>query len=755
MAISWGTAITSGIHAYRLGHEITQSPTKVSGSTASVTVTARLYLQTRWAVNDSNKTFSWSGSFGSGSTSFSFSTTNKSGTGWSSDNIRLVKTLTRTFAPSYSTTTVSRVSASMTGVYAVPGTARTSGSWTTGARPVSAPAPVTNVAAARVSDTKHTISWTRQNASDPAKPYTKILVERWDNVAGDYQTVATLGNVSSWTDTGTRPGRRYRWRVGVFNAAGGSGWEHSPFVYTTLPAPTGVTAARVGGDIEVSWTAAGGGSLYQPTARVAPLTTAGEVDYDSIVDLAYGVTSWTAQAPDPTRTWAYAVQWKGTNDGTGNVWSAWTKTDTVQLLTPPKAPTRLAPASADAALPVRLTWRHNSVDSSAQTKYQVAWRQPGGSWANGAQAASATQAWTMPAGTLAAGTWEVRVRTWGAHADPSPWSSVHLLTLSEKPSVTIRAPEDGGTFAGSRVIARWTFYDPDGGAQAAWRVTLYAEDGARLWQMSGANDGNYRTINYMLQDGLRYTIGVMVQDSHGLWSEEATTSFLVDFAPPPAPVAEAAWQPDTGSVVLTYSTPDPAAGEVEAVSVTVERSTDGGEWVTLFEGLPTAGAVVDPAPALGVASSYRVQAVSALPSTAEGAPLMVLADGDGWTYLNGGPGLTTMVRVKGGTKIDASFDRGLDFVEVAADDGRPLAVTNAQTSQEFKVAARLAPNVGAGATYRDLREFIRAVDPPVLYRDPTGERLWVAVHGLQHTAQRNIRTASFSVTEIQADGMEG
>lgn len=754
MAITWGPEVSNSYAgAVRLGREkVSQTYNNGSTLTAASTelrYTYRVYMQSRGVLSSPSNTLYGDGeAISNYSKPFAFDTSGESLTAWHSSHIRLIDTHTDRFPLQYGQ------SIKETGYWWATGIAGSSSNPRTDffnisvpARPYSAPAAPSGVGITRSSDTKHVINWTRNSPGSASAPYQNVIVQRWDDVSNVYKTIATVGNVSSYTDAGTAPGRRYRWRVASKNSGGQSAWAYSEYQYTTPAAPTNVKATRSGADVVISWTP----SVSPHTRSVlAYRPGTGAWEYPEWTSTG---TSYVVKSPDPSVEYTYAVLARAEN--TGSVLkSAWAWSNTVQLLAPPARPSGLSPSVADAAEAITVSWRHNSRDTSEQTAYALRWRLNGETaWTGTGKTASATSSRVLPAGTLTAGLWEVQAQTWGAHADPSGWSSSLLLQVTERPSVTITEPA-GGPFPGSEVILRWDFYDPEGGAQAQAVVSLYAEDGQLLWSRDRVSSYTAAAVGVTLQDGLTYVLGVTARDSAGLWSTEERVTISVAYAPPSAAELSAQWQPDTGAVVLGYSTPDPGEGEVPAVSVSLERSTGGGDWETLFKDLPASGAVVDPAPALNVTSFYRAVSVSSLPSTRTSPALQVLPDGQGWTYLNGGPGLSRMVRVRGGTTLDYTFDRALELIPTAGGSGKPLAVVQDETEQEIRVSARLAPAVGGSSTYAELRAFIREVDPPILFRDPTGERLWVAVHGLKHSARNNIRTASFSVTEV-ADDLNG
>ena len=755
MAITWGPEV-SNVHAgaVRLGWEkVSQTydnGTKLTAASTELRYTYRVYMQSRGTLSSPSNTL-----YGDGeaiynySKAFAFDTTGTSLTAWHSSHIRLIDTHTDRFPLTYGK------SVTETGYWWASGIAGSTATPRTAffnvnvpARPYAAPAAPSGVGVTRSSDARHVVNWSRNSPGSASAPYQNVVVQRWDDASNVYKTIATVGNVSSYTDSGTSAGRYYRYRVASRNTGGSSSWAYSPYFYTTPKAPTGVKATRQGADVLVSWTRS-----TSPHQRSVLAYRSSETGWQYPGWTSTG-SSYLIKAPDPSVVYTYAVLAQSNGPGGETLSSPWEHSNEVQLLAPPKAPSGLSPAVAEAGLPVRITWAHNSADTSEQTAYEVQYRTQGGaSWTSTGKQTGATAAHTFEAGVLAAGAYEVQVRTWGAHASAGGWSSTHLLTVSERPSVTITSPE-AGPFPGSQAVVRWEFYDPEGSAQTDYVVTLYSADGDRLWSRQRASTWASVLVEPKLEDGLTYEVGVKARDAAGLWSAEERVALAVDYAEPPTPKASAEWQVSTGAVVLSWSTPAAVAPAPKAETVTVERSTDGGDWTVVASGLPPSGSVVDPAPATNVVTLYRVSAVSALPSTAAGPLLPVLPDAAGWVYLNGGPGLTRMVRVKGGTVVDADFDRAMDFVHVANTSGKPLAVVYDDTEQSFKVAARLAPTVEGSATYAELRAFIREVDPPILYRDPTGERVWGAVHGLRHTAKGNRRTASFTVTETDDDMTE-
>ena len=160
--------------------------------------------------------------------------------------------------------------------------------------------------------------------------------------------------------------------------------------------------------------------------------------------------------------------------------SAW-----VQLLAPPAAPSGTGPLVADAAGDVVVTWQYGSRDSSDQSAYELRWRTLGASsWNTVRRTSSDVSEHVFAAGVLEPGMIEWQVRTWGAHADPSPWSIPQLTRIAQAPSVTFNRPTPG-VLAASRVDPRWDFFDPEDEGQVRWRVTITDDQGSEVWDGFG------------------------------------------------------------------------------------------------------------------------------------------------------------------------------------------------------------------------------------------------------------------------------
>ena len=735
MAISWGSPNSSSGNAARLGYELTVSPSSPTSSTTSVTVTLRLYVGTRYSVSDSNNSYSVTGGFSaSGSKPFSHG----SSSSWSSSNVTLIGTWSKTVPLSYSSRETVGFSATLSGVEATPGTARVSGSVTVPLRPVSSAAAPTNVNVVRSSDARHTVSWTRQATT--AAPYDRIEVQRWDSVAAAFKTIATIsGTATSFVDTSTVANRRYRYAIRGTNAWGKGAFGYSAFFNTSPSAPFSPIATKTGQDIQVRW------------SRTAYTAAHYEVqDYaDGVAQTPTVLTGENAWGhlfvnPDASRTHAYRVRARYVDPVVGTLYSAWSALSaTVQLQAPPAAPTNLQPGSGavDATEPATLTWNHNPVDTTAQTAYELRHRPQGGTWTGTGKTTNSRTSHPLPADTFTNGqTIEWQVRTWGEHANPSPWSALATFGTSARPTATVLSP--AGTLTGSVVRVQWAFYDAEDSAQTQARVTLYSGSGAILERRAIVGPTTAYTFSTRAEDGQAYSVGVQVRDSAGVWSLEAVEPITVSYLPPPTAVVEPVWDLDTGTVSVQISHPEPTEAEVPGVSCDLWRSANGADWVRIAEGLPLSTTVIDMIPAVEGVNHYRVETVSASPSTITSPAVALPVESRGWVFINAGPNFSEMVKVRDNASVSYTPSR-TRAVHHFAGRQYPVEVAGEARSLGISLSVRLG---GGSSTWAEIEALLDG-PAPLLYRDYS-RREFVGNPSYSHSLERIIREASLSFERI-------
>lgn len=604
------------------------------------------------------------------------------------------------------------VSATWSGVEYWGTTLSASESYVVPARPYELPAAPTGIAVARTSDTSHTVTWT--NNPSTAAPYESIEVLRSTNGL-PWASIATLpGGASSYTDTTTVGDRAFSWLVKARNSSGfadaGSGT-----VYTTPAAPGTPTAEKIGTNIVLSFSNT---ASYDEGVRVYESQGGGAFTLLATVAGA-DLTSWTHVSPDASVTHAYKVStYRGTLESAQSAAS-----NTVQLLAAPNAPTNLGPSVVrDATEDVTLTWRHNPVDTTAQTAFQLRHRPVGSSTWTTVTVTSASSSWVMPGGTYAnpvAVEWQVATK--GQHADYSPWSATATLPSSARPTATIAAP--GAVVDRSTVTVEWAYYDAEGKAQASWQVDLLNATGAVVESTAGAGAAAAVTLGTRVPDGSSWTVRVTVQDADGMWSLPDTAAFTVAYALPPTPVVSGVWDAAAGSVTVTVTVADPGDGEVAADHVDLYRANNNGPWTLIATGLPINTTVTDWAPATVGTVAYRADAISTLPSSATSSPLTVTVGGTEAVFVSGGPGMAHVCRTGSAPEVSEQGGRVRVLRRFAGRDF-PLEFSGEARERVLTLNAVLVPGVDSDP--EDWRE-LGDLPGPHLWRDPDGRYVWVSI----------------------------
>ncbi len=743
MAVSWGTARESSTNGARVGIDLDYS---VSGDTA--TVTFELWLWTKRASFGSSASYSRGGAW-SGGGSFSYNHTNNSSDWPTSNRTRIGRwTTTRNLGTSTQTVTAS---GSVTGLGGnIPEPVSHSRTLTLPARNVSAPASPSGATATRLSDSQIRIQWSRNATAD--RPYHGQRVQRRHlTVSGwtDWVTRANLsGTATSFTDS-VIPNREWQYRVQARNSAGDSGWNWTDTVHTTPSSPSSVRAAASPSGIRLTW---------DNTAAYAASTRLERQEGDGAW-LAWqvrgaGQSEATLTDPDLLVTHRFRARHEAP---TGGLVSTWTYSNRVELAAPPAAPTGLGPSARfDATEARRFTWTHVPLDGSAQARYQVRHRAQGATtWTTLAETTSTTSAWTLPADTYSNGqTVEWQVRTWGVHPDPGPWSPSGHATATARPTAAINGPVPGEIINRSAVNVQWGFNQDQGLPQTGWRVELL-RDGDIVQSQSGS----HATVNVVLLRGLdnnaTYQVRVTVQAA-GMWSLPDVVEFTTDFLPPPTPEVEVTWDVELGAAVITVQVPTPTTGEADPNHVQVWRAIGDGDWLLIADDLPLDTAITDPIPAIGDGSVnyYRATAVSTLPSTADSAAMALAvtsAQTEGWVYLNGGPGMDQVCKVRANASRSGSFGRVKELRQYA---GRRSPVEHAGTAvpRTWSVSARVAPVGDSGSTVGELEE-LQELGGPVCYRDPMGARWFGSMGQVSDSWSHMTGEVSFSLTEL--DHVEG
>ncbi len=621
------------------------------------------------------------------------------------------------------------------------GTIDLTSAWVTTGLLFAVPAAPTASMASRLSDSVQRLTWSLTNPASVTAPYQSQRIQRQvdDDTAPWLDLTSVAGTVTTTDDPSTEPNRRYRYRIRAENSGGASAWTSTDWIATSPAPPTGVAATKAGQMIRTSWTNTG------PWRTGSQLQHApGGENFDPALltpDSGPSAVSYTDDDAEPSLTHRYRVRAVVAGvplaaGGTIDLTSAWVTTGLVQLLTKPNPPlVTVAAGPFDATL---TAWTavvgHQSVDSTVQADADLQWRKVGDpDWVSIDLGLATAHTW--PAGTLTnPATYEVRARTRGEHPDWSDWSASAVFTTSATPTATITAPADGGSIGSNRVRVTAVYFDPDATSCSQWAVRILDATLAQVW--SGTYPGA-PAIDvepaYPLPDDSAAVVQVRARDGSGLWSAWAQAAFSVEYDPPPTPEPVATFDPGTGAVTLTITSPDPGEDQAPPVFQRVTRHTSTGQ-VVIAESAPIgtpAVSVTDPIPPLCQIVTYTVEAVTATGSTAIGT-VEVATDTD-WLFVNGGPGWSQQARLSNKMPINVSpaSDKVLRRYAGSRD---PVSKGGAGRSYVVQVSGEVATYPGdeladAFGSWPEW-EAIETVDDPLCYRDPLGRRFFASLSDL-------------------------
>ncbi len=558
--------------------------------------------------------------------------------------------------------------------------------------PPESPAAPSNLSVSRINDNSHGVYW-KDNAT-PAAPYTSLQVQRrmydgsWQNFVGIVNDGAynTSGNNRSYGDNGTVANRIYVYRIKVSNGSGEAYSSESPWVFTTPAEPTNVQAVKqASGSIVLSWTK---GPPHTEINTNIDYSINGGTTWTSLVTgLAGNVSTYTHTTPPAAANIVYRVRHTiaqsnpGNNVGIG-LTSGYGQSNSVPLTAPPNPPSALSPngETINSHATQTLKWQHNSVDSSSQSAYEIRYRIAGaGSWTTTGKVVSTSQQRTFVADAFDSGNdYEWQVRTWGAHADPSDWSSTATFVASTPPTVAITAPSS--ILGQALVTATWSYFDAEGTAQSAWEAELLF-GGVVIESRSGSGAATSMSFTTRLSDGTSYQIRVRVRDGSGLWSVWDQQTFTTDFPSPPVPSLVASFNDENGSAMFRVSNP---SGSPAVVRNDILRSLDGGQtWLTVTA-TSVNGIGFDPTIPLGDVVSYKVVAWTDLPSSSESiVSFLDMSDLRDGGYWSAGNIFDYVVRVRYnlGAPVSRKFRQGSAQKTLHYFAGRELPVETTGTAR--------------------------------------------------------------------------
>lgn len=610
------------------------------------------------------------------------------------------------------------------------------------------PGTPSSPAAVRNSDAQVTVSWAQTSASN-GQPTSNTVRRKIND--GAWADVVTISPATS-AALAAAANQKLVFGVKGTNVAGASAWsaDTAP-VYTTPAAPTGVTATKVGSDIQVAWTPNVAFAEHQHPIEHG-VDVAGVVTWDGSPlssGVAAGTSTYTHSSPNPAQRHVYRVWAKNTD--VAALASAKVQSNVVQLLTAPAKPTVPAPpAFADKAATFRFAWVHNSIDSSAQTKRQVRYSLDGGStWTTGSKTAS-TDAFLDFAGS----TWTAnqavtfQVRTKGAYdsgsdgdASYSPWSDSVTVTFKTKPVATITSPANSSTVTTAALNVVLGFSQAEAATFVSATIGLY--QGATLLEERVSTTLAGTLFDTRLADGVSYSVKATVTDSNGLTSSQVTSSFSVDYTEPVAALAEVTYLADSGIAQLSLTIPAAGGGFVAATTVDVVREIDGVAELVV-DHYPSASSLtfLDTTPTIHGTNVYRITTRSVDGATSVVVLELVTAE-DEWAFMSKGAGYSEIIRFQLAPGLQATPSVDAALVKAA---GRRRPIGLYATTGDLVVTGTGSLAEGYGSTPAEIEAFL-LVAGKGCYRDPTGRRVFGRIAGNVTRANAEDGQVAYTVTE--------
>lgn len=394
----------------------------------------------------------------------------------------------------------------------------------------------------RNSDTSITLKW---NA--PSLEYSAMCLEVSID-GGSWSQFAVLWNTAtSYTWNGASAGHSYQFRIRSNYLASYSAYDVYNTVITMTPtAPTAISTAAISGGTDIAVTLENASTVA--TSVEWQYSTDNKATWSASTTVnGSPVTSFTATGITGT---AYIRVANKNSTGT----SAWLVSDAVTTICPPNPPTLTAPSGNVLDLAdgnVTFSWLHNSLDGSAQSAAQLDYSTNGGSTWTSITSITTAQSYTMAIPWSAGTTVTWRVKTKGADANYSNWSSTKSFNVCTAPTLVITSP--GATITGMPISVSATYSDMAGFTCQAATVTLPNGQMKNCTIAGTAITASIGVDEWLPTNGESYTIMLTVRSSSSLQTS-ANATFAVAFIEPSVGNLNVTNDKDTGyaSLLATF-----------------------------------------------------------------------------------------------------------------------------------------------------------------------------------------------------------
>lgn len=729
-----GAWAPSGSSAKRMRLRFIWNAPANPGGATSIDVTLRVYVEVGYRVNWRNATLSVSGDMGSGAPGVDVVVAN--------GGSKLIWQNTKTFPLQNGAYNVYARMA-LSGVGYVGATAYHNDSFRIPSASEALPQAPAWVRAERLSGEgrRFRVTWS------PVSGATRYRVGeyRWSDKAFSWlaDTAGTEYVAAGYEDEG------YYYRVFAFNDAGDGPTRDSETVFTT-PAQPSVNWDRVGAKIRLRVTNnAKFGKEYVVYWRTRDNQT-----WQKLTDWeagAFGVVETITHEPPATAVVQYRVQAVVTQPSLAN--SVPADTEWIPVITPPLPPTLIRPSVAwPSDEPVQWSLTYNPVDGSDATATEIQYGIRGSdekSWTT-----LAFNGWANPLGPtqLDRGSYVWRARNKGAHADWGKWSDVKGFYVTPRPTVTLTAPAPTSEYRSNRVTPDWSYDDSQSGFSTSpmyWEMTLYDSGLNSLELLYGNGEYQPTAFKTRLENHKTYTVQVVAWSSSSLTSLPQTVELTTDFLQPAQPLVRVEWDEPAGQVIVYGQETQRTAQLPNAAKLRFEKSYDGGlTWRLMREfDAPidlSEVSVTDRFPPLNTDVSYRVTAISDLPTESDPVVVGVLTKTRRlWATPDVGPAVYAELDLS----MDGTVEQEMETVTYEGDT-YPTAHYGVGRKETVSVSAVLTAHYGSSP-----EQWRQIEGQSFLYRDPAGRRFRAALtaSGLGMKPMRGERgkwTISGAVTRL-------
>ncbi|MED5388919.1 MAG: fibronectin type III domain-containing protein, partial [Pseudomonadota bacterium] len=416
---------------------------------------------------------------------------------------------------------------------------------------------------------------------DSDNTHTVIVERQLDN--DGWQTLATLGNVSSHTDASLQPGREHQYRVISRNNQGDSAPSNSASVLVSeLPAaPSNLTAQLDGTYVNLAWT--------NNASNADSLIVQRQIDGGSWADIATLAADAATYVDTATLVGSHHAYQVIARNSIGD--SAASNQASLLVDTVPAAPTNLT-AQLDGTS-VNLAWTNNASNAdSLIVQRQI----DGGTWADIATLAGDAATYVDTA-TQVGSHHGYQVIGRNSIGDSAASNQATLL-VDDVPA----APSNlTAQLDGTSVNLAWT-----NNASNADNLIVQRQIGSGGWNdIATLEGGAVSHSDNATQLGNTHSYRVLARNAIGSSGTSNEASLLVDVLPT-APTSLNA-QLDATQVSLSWNNQADNADQIR-----IERQLDSGPWQPLASMAANASSYTDQATQYGSQHSYRVIAVNTL-----------------------------------------------------------------------------------------------------------------------------------------------